>query len=100
MAKNAFKDVKKKVMKTLSGRKSVEVNQFDITDPSVLDGLRGKHCYKGFNALTKPMMKFMSADELANKPVLSADQKNKKKEAKKSKTQEERAKKTKNQRKI
>ena len=69
-------------MKTLSGRKSVEVNQFDITDPSVLDGLRGKHCYKGFNALTKPMMKFISADELANKPVLSADQK---KEAKKSK---------------
>ena len=78
-------DVKKKVMKTLSGRKSVEVNQYDITDPSVLDGLRGKHCYKGFNTLTKPMMKFMSAEELANKPVLSSDQKKSKKDAKKSK---------------
>ena len=82
-------------MKTLSGRKSVEVNQFDITDPSVLDGLRGKHCYKGFNALTKPMMKFMSADEVANKPVLSADQKDKKKEAKKSKKDKKKGKKDK-----
>ena len=72
-------------MKTLSGRKSVEVNQFDIADASLLDALRGKKCYTGVNQMTKPMMKFMSAGELAAKPVLSDEEKKEKKKAKKDK---------------
>ena len=40
-------------MKTLSGRKSVEVSQFDIADASLLDALRGQKCYTGVNQMTK-----------------------------------------------
>jgi len=96
MLKDAFKDVKKKAMKTLSGRKSVEVSQYDITAASLVEALRGKRCYNANNSMTKPMMKLMSADDVANKPKLTdaeKEQKKKEKDAKKKKKKSKKSKK-------
>jgi hypothetical protein len=81
MTKDAYKDVKKKSLKTRNGRKSIEEIMAEM---AAMMRTRDR-CHIATNKMTKPMMKMMSLEDKQNKDANKKKKKDKNSSGKKDK---------------